>query len=575
MQFDQGHVFMTPPLISRPPQQLFVTGFISMAPSGVAVHPMQLPPPLLPLPQQQFSPAQQTSLLIPPPQMPPHATQVQRQVSGVVVPAAAASATAVTTSDVKLWLEAAQNFELNDDFDIREEVAAARMDLPGLMAVMKRESNEKGTIQLLADKHLLHQVLSNLRIPQLPELLTIDGSSNVKEEIRSFMEEHAAEDGSDIILKPTHLSNASGVLIIRNVQEHQFDDTVSFMTRHVEQFMSQQAGAHESLALQSLRPGFVVQPRYQSVIEFSAPLEVRVVSLWGKVRLGLWWWGRTAGAPGEAPNRNAWIIRRPATAGSLSDDDRWEVIHEHQGSNPGFEIALKLFEHHMPGMAAATETIATAFGAPFLRADFFLGSADWGVRLNEVAYGCGVDYRTRTSCTGRLLDDAPNIAHILQEGMMLCHVKPARHFLSRVGVKGRSYEEMTVARPPRPLRGSWLRPTKVMQAAAQDENAEAWAVPEEMCRTVRPSCLLLAPPAPVRQVTAALVQQPQHICISQQPPCSPCIQSSHRAILSARWSPNCVTPTGGSGNWTPGRPRAAGVGTPLYMAVGPTKLTYF
>lgn len=54
--------------------------------------------------------------------------------------------------------------------------------------------------------------------------------------------------------------------------------------------------------------------------------------------------------------------------------------------------------------------------------DFFVGNSKWGVRLNEVAYGSGLDYRRRGAASkpmgsawvGGLMDDGPAIAEILQ-----------------------------------------------------------------------------------------------------------------------------------------------------------------
>ncbi|CAK0800958.1 unnamed protein product, partial [Prorocentrum cordatum] len=49
-------------------------------------------------------------------------------------------------------------------------------------------------------------------------------------------------------------------------------------------------------ALRSLVPGFIAQPRYRSCLDFGHPLEMRVVTLWGKARVGVWWWGRSSDA---------------------------------------------------------------------------------------------------------------------------------------------------------------------------------------------------------------------------------------------------------------------------------------
>jgi len=307
-------------------------------------------------------------------------------------------------------------------------------------------------------------------------------------------------------VKPTHLSNGAGVLILKAVQPQQREHTIQYLTEHVRNHMQQRAGAHESLALQSLKPGFIVQPRYQSVVNFETPLELRIVALWGKVRLGLWWWGRQK-ALGESPHRNAWIVRRPKRQGRLSDDDQWDILHEHTGNNPGFNRALELFERHMPAMASAAEAIAVAVGAPFLRVDFFVGSADWGVRLNEVAYGCGVDYRSRSEDgTGGIVDDAPSIARILQEGMARCRtILPAKRFLSKLGVQGRTYHDLIVRPLPRSLFDFWQRPPASSEKVARDTDAEDYAVPEDLCKTIKAT----RPAEVVPRSLGGMCQQPR------------------------------------------------------------------
>jgi len=97
-------------------------------------------------------------------------------------------------------------------------------------------------------------------------------------------------------------------------------------------------------------------------------------------------------------------------------------------------------------MAAAAESIAKALGAPFLRSDFFVGSDKWGVRLNEVAYGSGVDCRRKVRHTNEVVDDAPVIARILQEGFRHCSRKPAKYFMDPLGVEGDDYKSMVVTK---------------------------------------------------------------------------------------------------------------------------------
>merc|ERR1719240_2280380 len=97
------------------------------------------------------------------------------------------------------------------------------------------------------------------------------------------------------------------------------------LVEHMRQFLAMQADSSESEALKSLVPGFIVQPRYQSAVEFGLPLEMRVVTLWGKARIGIWWWGRRSANPDpeskEKPQRTTWLVRRPKNMGKLSDND--------------------------------------------------------------------------------------------------------------------------------------------------------------------------------------------------------------------------------------------------------------
>jgi len=260
-----------------------------------------------------------------------------------------------------------------------------------------------------------------------------------------------------------------------------------------------------------LKPGFIVQPKYQSSVGFKTPLELRVVVLWGKARLALLWWGRGT-APGEFPQRNAWLVRRPSKrrgavdtafeqgeeCRELTDEDMWDAVHEHTGSNPGFDKAVKLFQAHISAISACAEALAVAVGAPFLRCDYFVGSLEFGVRLNEVAYGCGVDYRNRTE-EGRTVDDAPAIARILQEGMVKCRNRRAPdHFLSRLGVKGTSYANLSVTPLP-----AWARTILPARAAGLGQKSEdPCVVPEDLCRTMHPQ-----PPWSGRQSTSLEARQ--------------------------------------------------------------------
>lgn len=363
------------------------------------------------------------------------------------------------------WQQAAQDFRMNTDFDISSQLAAlsdskaddadadaeesAELSLGEVMQVMKDESKGKQTIQALGDKILLHQMLENLGVPQMPVLFATHGQVNLKEVeelVEGLHSSYASgkKDAFDIVVKPTHLSNGTGALILDKASWDALGMNAEKLYDHMQTHLDMQADDCESEALKALVPGFTVQPRYRSLVDFVQPLELRVVTLWGKARVGIWWWGRPA-APNTTessfsfPQRTAWISRRQRFQGTLSKHDDWDVLHNHAGWNPGFNAALKIFHESMPAMAAAAEAIAKATGAPFLRSDFFVGSKQWGVRLNEVAYGSGCDMKRRFH-QEILVDDSPEIARILAEGMQVAKSEPPQCFLERLGVEGSAYE---------------------------------------------------------------------------------------------------------------------------------------
>merc|ERR1719446_220023 len=119
---------------------------------------------------------------------------------------------------------------------------------------------------------MLHQLLENLDVPQMPALLAVWGApslEDIERDVTGFVDSYLSHsDAKEVVLKPTHLSNGAGVLVLSRVDPDQRDHTISYLVQHVQHFMSQQAGAHESLALQSLIPGFIAQPKYQSVVGF-------------------------------------------------------------------------------------------------------------------------------------------------------------------------------------------------------------------------------------------------------------------------------------------------------------------
>jgi hypothetical protein len=384
--------------------------------------------------------------------------------------------------DTSQFIAAAKDFSVNSDFDISAALATRRQTggpgLKGLFDIMKAESAGKRTIQALADKIVLSGIVENMEIPQMPMLLAAR-EHVTRQQIAEMLETafiHNAED--EVCVKPTHLSNGMGVMNIQRPTPAQWGDTIEFLFEHMNHWVRQRPDAHESVAMQSLKPGYIAQPRYRSSVQFDKPLELRVIAMWGKARMGIWWWGK------EKDNqRNTWIMRRPVKPDELSDDDCWEVIHQHaEGSNIGFDVALEVLERDMPTMAATTEALAQAIGAPWMRVDFFVGSSRWGVRLNEVAYGCGCDYRNRMP-DGCVIDDAPAMASIIQEGYAQGPRRQSpESFLAPLGAQGSSYENMVTSRvhTPSPYR---KRLADLFSLRSQMEVNEK-VVPEELCQSV-------------------------------------------------------------------------------------------
>jgi hypothetical protein len=339
----------------------------------------------------------------------------------------------------------------------------------------------------MADKLLLNGLLENLGLPHMPMIFASRSLAKLRERLEVLVDKlivaTAKKQPYDILVKPTHLSSAQGVMSFNKVHAHHREDTICQLEKHMRKYIETQANCQESAALQSLKAGFIGQPKYKSIVAFKAPLELKVCCLWGKVRSGVWWWGTRMAGPAQVPHRNMWIVRDPLVPGELSDNDGWEVLHNHPGGNAGWEQAVKLFKRHMPEIRALTETLACALGTPFLRADFFVGSPKWGVRLNEVAYGCGLEYRNflRDGNVHRIIDDKPAMSEILRQGMALCHRKqPPEHFLRTLGVQGSSYEDTAVS----PL-GVPLTTFSASLNSQPDHELQEYAVEENLCKSMK------------------------------------------------------------------------------------------
>eukprot|EP00928_Gymnodinium_smaydae_P006360 TRINITY_DN12246_c0_g1_i1.p1 TRINITY_DN12246_c0_g1~~TRINITY_DN12246_c0_g1_i1.p1 ORF type:complete len:584 (+),score=83.08 TRINITY_DN12246_c0_g1_i1:137-1753(+) len=394
--------------------------------------------------------------------------------------------------DLQPWLEAARGFQMNRDFDISAHLGVRPLTLSDIIAVMKKNSGGKRTIQALGDKIALSQMLENLGVPQMPMLFQAQGQVErraVDELVETLTK--GGEEELAIVAKPTHLSNCSGAVVLSKGEWASKGWNADKLYDHMTKYMAERALDSESEALKSVKRGFIVQPLYRSCVDFTSqttkghkPLEMRVITLWGKARIGVWWWGRYLPGRDDAL-RTTWIVRRPKQRGVLSDDDDWEIAHMHQGHNPGYEASLRLFKQAMPTMALAAEAIATAVGAPFLRSDFFIGSERWGVRLNEVAYGSGLDYKRRPAGVPGLLDDSPVMARILQEGFRFAKCASPETFLDRLGAEGSTYEALTVGEVAPDQRPRL--PSAVLRSPSLEDDEMLPTLLAGGCETVRPA----------------------------------------------------------------------------------------
>jgi len=462
------------------------TGCLASASTPVLVQKANLPSPLQAFRQSTFVSAPQASL-------------EAWALPSAVPPWVSASAQPPSAIDLLPWMDAASAFEMNLDFDVVGALGGVPCNLDALMSAMKTGSVGKMTIQALGDKNMLHRLMANLGVPQMPAPLIVDGTAVDQRKIEQFVLTHlCGPSASDVAIKPSHLSNSSGVMFVAPLKPHEVGHAIQAIVTQMRRFTQERADAQESAALRSLRPGFIAQSKYDAVAGFESPLELRVVALWGKARVAVWWWGREAH---EHPERSVWFVRRPIEKGKLRNEDFWEPIDRNPLPTPSFNKAVELFNRDISAIAATAEAIAVAVGAPFLRSDFFVGSEQWGVRLNEVAYGSGIDYLNRAGDgSGRIVDDAPIIAQILQEGFARCRTRlPPQHFLGKLGAKGTTYADLTVSPLP-----PHLRPVLPMHVAQSGNNVPAIESKcQHVTRTV-PAPLAtqqLLPKANVKQIT--------------------------------------------------------------------------
>merc|ERR1712107_374892 len=145
----------------------------------------------------------------------------------------------------------------------------------------------------------------------------------------------------------------------------------------------------------------------------------------------------------------------------------------------------------------------------------------WGVRLNEIAYGSGTDYRQQPKGFPTLVDDGPTIAWILQEGFKRCrHRYYADYFLSKLGAFGHRYETLKVARLP-----DWSAIGPQKQELPEEallglEELEAECLPSPMTNAQCETAIPMAHPIDCFNFRSQILQQrpPVPLMVAKQVP---------------------------------------------------------
>jgi len=334
-------------------------------------------------------------------------------------------------------------FELNADFQISVEPNDQQASLEELVCTIRCDSVNKLTPQALSDKLVRHRIVSNLGIPQMPVHYLVQGNSVEKAEVENFVLTHLCGPQSHpVAIKPTHLRNGVGVIFVGRVApEDGPQPTVNYLVHHMNKYLAQRPESCEHCEDDLLKPGFMAQEKYEAFLGFDRPLELRVFVLWGRCRLASWW---SHGAnSGDQPIVT--LARNLVHNSRSGSTDEWSVLHSRAGSDPMYYKALEVLQCEVQTIAATAESLATEVGSPFLRADFFVGSERWGIRLNDVACGDALN-----NSLLELSDESSNshalaIAHAIRDGHSLCQRRfPPEHFLSRLGVRGGCYKDMVV-----------------------------------------------------------------------------------------------------------------------------------
>merc|ERR1712023_246753 len=111
---------------------------------------------------------------------------------------------------------------------------------------MKSESVRKSTIQAIGDKIILSRLLDNMKVPQMPLLFSTRCKATlpkVQELVDEMFkaEESGDTDAFDIVVKPTHLSNAAGALIFSKEKWIEKKYSAGKLLEHMEKYLAERA----------------------------------------------------------------------------------------------------------------------------------------------------------------------------------------------------------------------------------------------------------------------------------------------------------------------------------------------
>merc|ERR1719440_2248270 len=138
---------------------------------------------------------------------------------------------------------------MNSDFDTASAFNATQANLYDLSCTLRTASAGKWTCQALADKLVLHRVLRNLRIPQMPVHFINEGAAVSRADVESFVLKHLCSPSSTpVAMKPTHLSNGTGVIFVGRVaHEDGPQPTINYLVHHLQKYLSQKSHYGDSV----------------------------------------------------------------------------------------------------------------------------------------------------------------------------------------------------------------------------------------------------------------------------------------------------------------------------------------